>query len=123
MCSICLVDNPKYRNLTVRCGHRFHKKCIKKWLKNNYCCPVCREVIQDAVVNDIHTYDYCRDFIIDLVISQVNCSRTVAITALQNNQRNVTNAIVELLNRNGMPHQSGLGGGVSFKPRFSVSSQ
>ena len=119
MCSICLVDNPKYRNLTVRCGHRFHKKCNKKWLKNNYCCPLCREVIQDAVVNELYSDNYCKNFVIDLVMSQVNCSRNVAITALQNNKCNITNAIVELLNRNGRPHQFGLGGGLYFKPRIN----
>ena len=112
MCSICLVENPKYRKLTVRCGHRFHKKCIKKWLKNNYCCPLCREVILDEVVDELHSGNYCNDFDINLVMSPVGCSRNAAITALQSNQGDIINAIVELLDHSGRPYQLGLSGGI-----------
>jgi len=52
MCSICLNENKKYRNLTCSCGHTFHKKCIKRWLKNNNTCPLCKRVIKEEVVND-----------------------------------------------------------------------
>ena len=30
--------------LLVACKHVFHKRCIKKWLKNKNSCPTCREV-------------------------------------------------------------------------------
>ncbi len=42
-CSIC---HENYNSELVRvldCGHIFHKKCIKKWIKNNPSCPNCRE--------------------------------------------------------------------------------
>ena len=47
MCSICLNENKKYRNLTCSCGHTFHKKCINRWLKNNNTCPLCKRVIKE----------------------------------------------------------------------------
>ena len=62
MCSICLVDNPKYRNLTCCCGHQFHKKCINRWLKKNDSCPICREVIRDDVVPQ-HVMDELRAYV------------------------------------------------------------
>ena len=49
MCSICLNENKKYRNLTCSCGHTFHKKCINRWLKDNNTCPLCKRVIKEEV--------------------------------------------------------------------------
>ncbi len=43
-CNICL-DNLKKNNniIELKCEHKFHKKCIMKWLKNyNYKCPICK---------------------------------------------------------------------------------
>lgn len=42
-CIICFCDNVtrwKYLN----CGHKFHKKCINKWLSKNEKCPLCRRI-------------------------------------------------------------------------------
>ena len=47
MCSICLNENKKYRNLTCSCAHTFHKKCINRWLNNNNTCPLCKRVIKE----------------------------------------------------------------------------
>lgn len=27
---------------SLNCGHSFHNKCIKRWLRNNSTCPICR---------------------------------------------------------------------------------
>ena len=45
-CSICLEKytvNDKIINL--KCEHKYHKDCIKIWLKKNNTCPECRENI------------------------------------------------------------------------------
>lgn len=42
-CSICLDEikiNKKIYNLS--CNHKFHKKCLKNWLKEKFSCPTCR---------------------------------------------------------------------------------
>ena len=38
-CTICLEV---VSETPLKCGHVFHKKCIKQWLKNNDTCPNCR---------------------------------------------------------------------------------
>ncbi|XP_062227634.1 E3 ubiquitin-protein ligase Os06g0535400-like [Phragmites australis] len=43
-CCVCLgglLEEQALRALP-RCGHRFHDKCIVKWLKAHLTCPVCR---------------------------------------------------------------------------------
>ena len=30
-------------NVTLHCGHSFHRKCISKWLEHNSNCPLCRK--------------------------------------------------------------------------------
>lgn len=45
MCSICLYDD---ENFKLRCGHSFHRECIKSWyLKGDSGkkCPICRKII------------------------------------------------------------------------------
>jgi len=45
-CSICLENykiNDKIINLN--CNHKFHKDCLKLWIKKNNTCPQCRENI------------------------------------------------------------------------------
>lgn len=40
-CSICLSDD--LNNLVkTRCGHIFHRDCIKKWLDHKFECALCR---------------------------------------------------------------------------------
>ena len=42
-CSICLDEikiNKKIYNIS--CNHKFHKKCLKNWLKEKFSCPTCR---------------------------------------------------------------------------------
>lgn len=46
-CSICFKNIKKDSNIPViKCSHVFHKKCLKKWIKINNNCPLCREIIE-----------------------------------------------------------------------------
>ena len=40
-CSICL-DTIKKNGKKTKCGHHFHKKCIKQWRRIKHNCPNCR---------------------------------------------------------------------------------
>jgi hypothetical protein len=42
-CSIC-IDKllPGEYKRELKCSHVFHKKCIDKWTKSEFSCPVCR---------------------------------------------------------------------------------
>lgn len=46
-CSICLEQIDERRILTTQCGHNFHISCLKKWLRMNDSCPVCRNDLID----------------------------------------------------------------------------
>ncbi len=48
-CSICLDYITSEKSKLVKCGHIYHYKCIKEWIKYNiniksniYACPLCR---------------------------------------------------------------------------------
>jgi hypothetical protein len=43
-CAVCL-DELKSMKRTMKCGHKFHIKCILPWKKSNTTCPLCREQI------------------------------------------------------------------------------
>ncbi|MHA1988673.1 MAG: RING finger domain-containing protein [Promethearchaeota archaeon] len=45
-CPICLVkfENNKF---ILKCGHKFHKQCLKRWVTISPICPLCRENIYD----------------------------------------------------------------------------
>jgi hypothetical protein len=52
-CSICFdkIKKNEYSRM-LNCNHRFHKKCIDKWLYiaytngNQINCPICRQIVQ-----------------------------------------------------------------------------
>jgi hypothetical protein len=49
-CSICLNPARKTRGVKdLRCGHRFHRKCINEWaVKGGGTCPMCRKPIDES---------------------------------------------------------------------------
>jgi len=49
-CSICLNPARKTRGVKdLRCGHRFHKKCIDEWsVRGGNTCPMCRKTIDES---------------------------------------------------------------------------
>ncbi|VVU95606.1 Ring finger domain [seawater metagenome] len=65
-CMICLNNN-KNDTITINCGHKFHNKCLKKWLLtqenikyyNEYenmhlegTCPICRQTISKIFISE-----------------------------------------------------------------------
>ena len=46
-CPICLVDEIDDGVVTV-CKHKFCLECLKQWIDNNKCCPLCRVDISDS---------------------------------------------------------------------------
>ena len=47
-CIICHDQITIYNKKTLHCGHCFHFKCIKDWIKHShihiyYTCPICRQ--------------------------------------------------------------------------------
>lgn len=59
-CSICLNDITS-DNVTMRCGHVYHKECIKCWYLRGDCgrlCPVCRQSMQGKLTR---TWENIRD--------------------------------------------------------------
>ena len=45
-CTICYDNLQSFQIIrTLNCQHKFHQKCIDKWLENKINCPVCRSNI------------------------------------------------------------------------------
>ena len=45
-CCICLEGIRRFQNIrTLRCAHKFHKKCVDNWLRYEMFCPNCRTVV------------------------------------------------------------------------------
>lgn len=55
-CSIC-SGTMLYPRLTktLRCGHKFHRKCIDKWNATNLSCPLCRASIEPELPHHLRT--------------------------------------------------------------------
>ena len=56
ICGICLdsiqVFSIQLKDDAIkipRCGHRFHKGCIKKWLEQKPCCPYCNRDLSESL--------------------------------------------------------------------------
>lgn len=49
ICIICTLDirNDYFAPLALNCGHTFHNKCIRKQLRKNRECPICRSPVQN----------------------------------------------------------------------------
>ena len=50
-CSICLnlIGRKHYKTI---CGHKFHCKCILKWILINDTCPLCRAILRTPPIID-----------------------------------------------------------------------
>ena len=93
-CPIC-YGNMLYPRLTktLRCGHKFHRKCIEQWSDTNPSCPLCRTSIEPERPYHLHR-------LISIPISY-NINTTVnRINALIGGLRNAATMIeaISLLN-------------------------
>lgn len=41
-CAICLIELSTRSETALTCGHSFHDSCLRKWLRKNRSCPMCR---------------------------------------------------------------------------------
>ena len=61
--SDCVVCGDEFAEslfyLELRCGHRFHKSCLKPWLETSRSCPTCRQQAP-TVTTDIKADDLLR---------------------------------------------------------------
>jgi hypothetical protein len=55
-CNICFgaMLQPRLTK-TLRCGHKFHRKCIDKWTATNPSCPSCRTSIEPELPHHLRT--------------------------------------------------------------------
>ena len=44
-CPICMKDHDSAAWKETPCGHRFHGRCVEKWLKAKGSCPMCRRPV------------------------------------------------------------------------------
>ena len=51
-CSICLADIDDQSLDVTRCGHSFHKECIRTWLDVDTTCPLCRTYLPFLSIYD-----------------------------------------------------------------------
>lgn len=52
-CSICLNKLTGGTKKLNPCGHQFHRKCIKQWIRTNNTCPLCRIQINQEQLNEL----------------------------------------------------------------------
>jgi hypothetical protein len=50
-CSICLEKVPNKGYFETSCHHKYHKKCIEPWLKEQNTCPTCRAFQPSTTIN------------------------------------------------------------------------
>ena len=56
-CSICLSDaRPRQFLLRLPCGHKFHARCIRRWLETSEECPMCRNIPLFKVFHAVDPY-------------------------------------------------------------------
>ena len=44
-CPICLQDDDTVAWKETPCGHRFHGRCVERWLQAKGSCPMCRRQV------------------------------------------------------------------------------
>ena len=52
-CVICQEDfsESNKHKVTLHCGHKYHKACLREWLKDNSSCPMCRKSTIQKIPN------------------------------------------------------------------------
>lgn len=63
-CPICLEEISKKDASKIQCSnkHLYHNKCIKRWMKQNANCPICRENLlpnnKEKIIKLLDSFDY-----------------------------------------------------------------
>ena len=52
ICTICL-DECKNNLGVIECGHVFHIKCVKNWIKDKQKCPNCRKILYSTKAQEL----------------------------------------------------------------------
>ncbi|RWR99951.1 putative autocrine motility factor receptor: amfr-like protein [Dinothrombium tinctorium] len=62
-CPICLDKMINEQSYRTECRHRFHKKCLYRWISKKNNCPECRNVFSNYcdVILDVYEDDYYDD--------------------------------------------------------------
>ena len=70
-CPICFENTDE---ISLECGHKIHKGCLKKLLESNAQkkCPMCRAHITLEKFNDIHNFNRCKCCNDRIVLEDVN---------------------------------------------------
>jgi hypothetical protein len=103
ICNICLddfddrldkklynkLDELKYKEIFIECGHSFHLECLNQWFLKKNTCPCCRKILNtqsiseiEINVNELNTIPIDNEFIhwlIDCVNTYVNNLTGVSI--------------------------------------------
>lgn len=51
-CVICLEVLDPTAGFATDCGHRFHRSCMRRWLRRQGSCPICRAEVDRSLVED-----------------------------------------------------------------------
>ncbi|XBI75657.1 hypothetical protein VPH35_069010 [Triticum aestivum] len=57
-CPICLEEDDKAAWKETPCGHRFHGRCVQRWLQAKGSCPMCRHQVVTIPAADDESYVY-----------------------------------------------------------------
>ena len=86
-CPICYDDEIDIMTQT-KCGHLFCKTCIKMWLNNHKCCPMCRcDLIDNNNKIIIKDNKELSDIINDLIAYTINLNIKVQYLYVKNNDK------------------------------------
>ena len=92
-CPICLnsfendsrLFNKKIINSPC-CNQNIHEKCLKRWLRDNTTCPLCREILQYVPVANGINY-FTKQTIIRITLFMVSLVSFILITILSEDYR------------------------------------
>ena len=54
-CVICFEKFNKKDNIILRCDHQYHRTCLKRWVKEQDNCPLCRKTLNKKEYNSLYT--------------------------------------------------------------------
>ena len=46
ICTVCLENMSGNIKILKSCKHKYHSKCLDKWLEKKNSCPICRQIVR-----------------------------------------------------------------------------